>query len=86
MGWMGIMLFAAIGETRLQHTFAETALFEEFFLQPQELPVYKVIRLMNRADGYVRDGFGWAGLYELTIKFVSLRDFAPEPPDIKRFF
>jgi hypothetical protein len=48
MGWMGIMLFAAIGETRLQHAFARAALFEEFFLQAQELPVYKVVRLMNR--------------------------------------
>ena len=83
---MEIMLFAAIGDACLQHAFAEATLFEKVFFKPQESLIYKIIRLMNEANCYVRSGFWRSGLYELAVKFISLRNFASEPPDVECLF
>jgi hypothetical protein len=68
-------------ESQPGHALAQAALFEEIFLQSQELLVNQVVGLVDKAQRDVRHDFGGAGFTELAICLVSLRALAAKLAD-----
>ena len=45
----------AVGQTRLEHPLAQTALLQEFLFQPPKLLIQQIVGLVNQAYGNVGD-------------------------------
>ena len=54
------------------HAFAEVALGKKILLEPPELLVEQVVRLVNQADEDVGDNFGRSGLDIGPIGLIGL--------------
>src|SRR5882672_5339409 len=83
IGLMGLIRRIPIPQSRLGHSFADSAFLDKVLLKPTDLPVQQVVGLVNQTNGDIGDDLGWAGLAEFAIGLVghtgSLAEFANEP-------
>ena len=68
-----IRTLVAIVQSGFGHSFAQSALFDELFLQCFQLLIQQVIGLMNQANRDVRNHLCRTGFDELSIQFKCLR-------------
>jgi hypothetical protein len=66
-----------------RHPLAQSALFDEVLLQPAELLVNEIIRLVDEADGDAGHDFRWTRLHEFPVALVTLRLLPTQPADIE---
>ena len=72
-------------QTGAGHAFAQAALLEKVLLQPAELLVEKVVRLVDEAKGDVGYNFRWTGVGEFAVGLIGYKRLVAEAADIEGF-
>lgn len=75
----------ALLETGARHAFTDSAFLNEIFLQPTDLLVEEVIRLVDEADSNVGEGFRRAVIEEVAVGFERLAGLTAEATNIEGF-
>lgn len=81
---LGRLLFPIL-QAGLGHLLADAAFLDEVLLQSAALLVEEVIRLMDEADGDVRQDLGRTGVHERAVGLVALVGGAAEFADVEGF-
>jgi len=72
-------------QTRTGHSLAKSALKDEILLQPADLLVEQIVRLVNETEGHDGDDLRRAGLAKFAIGFVGRLGLASQLADIASF-
>jgi len=84
--WLFPIVRISTCKPRLEHSFAQAALFQKILFLPTELLVEQEVGLVNQADGDVGNHLWWTRLQKLSVKLESLRGFAAKAAHELRFF
>ena len=82
---MGLIRLVPILQSRAGHALAQTAVFEEIFLQTSELLVNQVIGLVDEAERDVSHDFRRTSLHKLAVVLISLRRLPAQLADVLGF-
>lgn len=75
--------FGAALQTSAGHALAQATVFKEIPLESANLPVEKVVGLMDEAEGDISDGASGPSLDEETIGLIRLRSLPAQASDVE---